>query len=494
MAHIDSPTVTNPAPSSSASIGRAELGRLAFAIGATFGAYALYALTRFHQFLASGYDLGIFDQVVRAYSRFHAPLVPLKGPSYNIFGDHFHPIIASLAPLYWIWNDPRTLLIAQAALVALSAVPVWRFTRRRFGATVSLLAVLAYLWCWPLQELIDFDFHEVAFAIPLLAWLIDAMDRRAKAQTAIACALLLITREDLGAVVAVAGALVAVRGSRRFGAALVAVGLAALYLTTAVLIPHFAQAGRYAYWSYPALGASPGEALRTMVTRPWHVIATLWTPSVKVQTFAWLVLPTGLLSLASPYALLVLPILLERFLNSRPNLWTTQFHYSSVFAPVLFLAALDTLHRIWRRRPDWRWLPTLWLAPVVAFTIVGTGVIHKQFPLGRLFNGAAYTTDARMTAIRQSLPEVPPGVCVAVDDRIAPQLTARDHVTIAGLYPDHANWAVLDVSQVETTLNGPVPTEWVGQLEANGFNVVSHIGPIVVLHLDAPEPAWCATP
>jgi uncharacterized membrane protein len=71
------------------------------ALGA-FALYAFYALCRWPQFLPAGYDLGIFDQVVRSYAHFQAPIVSLKGDDFNIFGDHFHPILALLAPLYWV--------------------------------------------------------------------------------------------------------------------------------------------------------------------------------------------------------------------------------------------------------------------------------------------------------------------------------------------------------------------------------------------------------
>jgi hypothetical protein len=97
---------------------------------ATFAIYTLFALERHRQFNTAGFDLGIFDQAVRRYAHFQAPIVPLKGMSYNIWGDHFHPIIATAAPLYWIWGHPETLLILQAALIASSVPVIYRFARR----------------------------------------------------------------------------------------------------------------------------------------------------------------------------------------------------------------------------------------------------------------------------------------------------------------------------------------------------------------------------
>ena len=154
-----------------------RIGLAAITLGAlTF--YLAHSLLEQHRYLSTGYDLGIFDQAVRAYSHLQQPLVPLKGSGVNIFGDHFHPIIAVLAPLYWLWNSPSTLLVAQAVLTAASIPVVYRFTRRRAGEGFSLVVAAAYGVGWPVQALVDFDFHEIAFGTPILALAIDALDRR----------------------------------------------------------------------------------------------------------------------------------------------------------------------------------------------------------------------------------------------------------------------------------------------------------------------------
>jgi len=62
--------------------------------------FAGYGLFRVYLLKCNGYDLGIFDQAVRRYAHFQAPIVTLKGDDFNILGDHFHPIIALWAPLY----------------------------------------------------------------------------------------------------------------------------------------------------------------------------------------------------------------------------------------------------------------------------------------------------------------------------------------------------------------------------------------------------------
>ena len=99
----------------------------------------MFALAQFYTFQTSSYDLVIFDQAVRSYAHFLPGISIIKGlhngfgPHFSVLGDHWSPILAALAPLYWIYNGPQTLLVAQAVLFALAIPPLWVFTRRAFG-------------------------------------------------------------------------------------------------------------------------------------------------------------------------------------------------------------------------------------------------------------------------------------------------------------------------------------------------------------------------
>ena len=260
--------------------------------------------------------------MIRAYAHFHAPTSPLKGIDYNILGDHFHPILVLLVPLYWIWDDPRMLLAAQAALFAVSIVPVASFTRRRFRGTVALWVAACYGASWPLERAVHFDFHEIAFAVPLIALLIDAMDRRRDRIVVAICLVLLLVREDMGAMVVLVGLLIALRrpapgqGRRRelvLGGVLAGLGLIGYWVATDVVIPALGPQG-FTYWTFTALGPDPASALWTILTRPWRVVFLMFSPVVKAQTLLAIFLPTAFATLFSPYVLLALPFLAERML------------------------------------------------------------------------------------------------------------------------------------------------------------------------------------
>jgi len=97
----------------------------------------------------AGLDLSIFDQAIWHYSQFQGRYSTIKGS--NLLGDHFHPLIAVFAALYWVWSDPRLLLIASSILVACSVIPVFLFARRRLPWLPSYLIAVAYGLFWGLQ-------------------------------------------------------------------------------------------------------------------------------------------------------------------------------------------------------------------------------------------------------------------------------------------------------------------------------------------------------
>ena len=80
---------------------------------ATAAVYSVFSLTLNYTFQTSSYDLVIFDKAVRSYAHFQPGISIIKGlhngfgPNFSILGDHWSPILASLAPLYWVWAARR---------------------------------------------------------------------------------------------------------------------------------------------------------------------------------------------------------------------------------------------------------------------------------------------------------------------------------------------------------------------------------------------------
>jgi uncharacterized membrane protein len=466
--------------------------------GAAAIVYATYALLRFHTFLTGSYDLVIFDQAVRSYSHFHWPVSIVKGvhngfgPGFAVLGDHFSPILAVLAPLYWIQDGPRTLLVAQAVLFAAAIPPLWVFTRRELGVAAAYCVAGAYAVSWPIASAIAFDFHEAAFAPVLTAVMLERFqaagqgDKKRRLQGALAALALLTVKEDMGLLVAGFGLYLVTRRERALGGAFVAVGLAWTWLAARVLIPAFGGDPNY-YWAYGVLGDDLPGVVAHLVTRPWDAFRLLVSPPVKAGTLALLFLPLLLAPLRSPLVLAALPPLAERMLASRyGNWWEPRFHYNAFVVVVLLAAGVDGVRRFaddirWASSRAWvrRIEPgTAWAAAVLAISIVLAGF----FPMVSVLDPANYRRDARMRAAAAAVAAVPSGVDVEAPNALGPQLSGRARVLLWDERPRWAPWVIADIGEPTFPFfSVAAQRDRLALLRRSGYRIVRQGGGFVVL-------------
>jgi uncharacterized membrane protein len=324
--------------------------------------YCVFALAQFYTFRDAADDLVIFDQAVRSYAHFK-PGVSIFiglhlgfGPDFSVLGNHFSPILAVLAPLYWIYSSPATLLVAQAVLFALAIPWIWIFTRRAFGGgrkavIAAYLVAVAYALSWPIASALAFNFHEVAFAPLLTAIALERLQVGKLRSALIALAVLLLVKEDMGLFLAGIGLYLAVGRPRTVsrqwlvGCILIVVGVTYTWIASDVLIPAMGGRANF-YWQYDALGPNVPQAAWHLITHP-SSLDLLITPRVKLYTMLWLFGAFCFLPLRSPITLATVPLLLERMLGSvSANWWVTGFQYNAYLVVVLVLAAVDGAARL----------------------------------------------------------------------------------------------------------------------------------------------------
>lgn len=464
----------------------------------------VHSLLRFRNFEAKGYDLGIFDQAVRQYALLKAPIVPVKGEDFHLLGDHFHPIIALFAPLYWIWDDPRMLNVGMIGLLVLTAVPVYLVIRAWFSHGPALLAAAALLISWPFQAIVNWDFHEIAFGVPLIAWIIWAIERRRMWLAVALAGLLLTVREDMGATVLAVAAVLAVRRAWWPAAVTAALGLVGLWVAVGVVIPHFAPAGEFQYWEYTALGASATAAVATLFTQPWNAVAALFDHPLKVGLWLLHLVPLWLAPLLSPYALLAAPILLSRLWNDRLNVWAPVYQYDAILAPVLLLAAMDVIRRLVTsgvvlprvklRRPATPRLALALPATVLIISILGSLLFPQVYPYQRTVTAQNWSMSERAQAHARAVGQIPDGVCVEAADTAVPHLVDRTYVGLNGTTSEEdLQWLIIDEEVEELGGTDPLtPTEAFARAERLGFEAVTEDDHgLWVLHRQIPQPEKC---
>lgn len=363
------------------------MGLIVSLYSALYSTYLLLLHTRLQDGLA---DVGEYDQAVSGYAHFmgpHSPFIALRsaGDAGALqLSDHFTPLLALLAPFYWIHDGPETLLIETGVLTALPIIPLWIFVRRavrqsgRFGGAMASVAaylvVIGYGATWPLQMALWFEFHEVFLALPIMMWMIERAQAGRLRQAALISLLLLGVKDDMGFVVAVFGLYLATkdatlrdwarllrraprrprllldalrRRDRMWLLALVPIGLGMVWLVAQVLVPA-AGGSPNRNFTYTEFGPTQSAAIHAMLADPAHTVHTLIDSQYKRQTLEMLLWPVLGLCLFSPLCLMAAPLVAERFLSVNQLYWVMPYHYNAFLVPIIFCAGVDGALRLSR--------------------------------------------------------------------------------------------------------------------------------------------------
>jgi uncharacterized membrane protein len=404
-------------------------------------AYAFVSIYRHDHFASNAFDLGVQDQTIWGYSRLQ--MIPNTVEMIrNLLGDHFHPILMALAPLYWIWDDARVLLIVQAVLIAVAGIPIFWWARRQLGLIPAVGFELAYLVFWGVLSGIIYDFHHIAFAVPAVSFALYAALTRNNRLLWPMLALGLVTRENVALTFAALGLYVLlVQRRSELGAAMLGLCSAWFVLVVEIVMPAIAGAP-YPHWTYTALGTGPGSALLHLLRHPVSSVALLVDNVTKLKLWggllgAWLFLP-----LLSPLFIVAVPSLLERLWSSNPALWSASFHYSLVIAPLLAFASIDSLARLQGMVPDrlGRFLPAGASLALLAAGMLLTFTVVR--PLDEL---SGYVSEARIADIRSCLSVIPDDASVSASNKLLPHLSHRHQIYLLTMKAD-ADYIAIDLA------------------------------------------------
>ena len=366
--------------------------------------YTTFSWSQWRRWQSPSWDLSIFTQLAKQYAHLDAPIVTVKGEGFNLLGDHFHPLLVTLGVPYAIFPSAFTLLVVQAVLFALSVYVIANHAVRVTGLGIGLALGASYAVSFGIVGAVAVQFHEIAYAVPLLALSLVALSRERWLAAACWAAPLVFVKEDLGLTVVAIGLVLAWRSRDRIGLWLAAWGAGWFVLTTKVLIPAMSKDSQWDYAEKLDVGH--------LLTHPWDAAIWLVDDGRKISTLLLLVAITGIIGLRSPIMLVAVPTILWRFWSSNDGYWGHTWHYSAVLMPIAFVAMLDGITlagdsaRSWVRRLGV-------MAPAIAVTVavmlVGQGDF-KQFG-----EPGFWKKSDRDQQAREVLALIPPGSVIDSD-------------------------------------------------------------------------------
>lgn len=398
-----------------------------------------------------GWDLGFFDQLMWQASRGNLNFVSQIG-NINLLGDHFQPILYLLAPLYWIWNDVRIILVAQALLVTVAALPLYFLARKKLhNESLSFSIVISYLLFSGTQFTITNEFHQSAF-IPLLLSLGFYWMETGKQNWGIPAMLsLLLVKEEMGLLVAAIGLMYLFQKQVKTGTALTLGGLFGFYIIINNIIPTVSSQNNYIHYGYGSFGEMPAKVAKSIISNPIAGFKALIDPKIKLEQVGASIISFGGLPLLFPAGLIpVFQNYAVRFLDDRNiHRWLNNNHYSVPLGPLLtygMIISLEKLKLFLSFRPESRNLYKYFHSIFFGYILViafFTAIILK-LPLFSLFKSQLYFTPQWVKNIDSIVKLVPENASVATINSVFPHLSHREKIYLLPEISD-AEYIVLDL-------------------------------------------------
>ncbi len=369
-------------------------------------------------FESGGFDLGLYDQTIWKYSQFISPYNTIK--ERFALGDHLNLTLPLLAPLFWLWEDVKILLIFQAVFISISTIPIYLLSRiRKFNPFTSLCVSFIYSTFCGIQFAIYFDFHPIVIGVGLLAWLIYFLESKKKKLFIITLILVLLTQEDMGFALAGLGFIYLLKKDyRRIAVLFITLGIFSSLIGIKII---------------GFLSPVGFEYTPNISHNPLQIIKELFNDPQKIQTWVYSLGWFSFLPIFSLGSIAAVTANLSQFFVTGPEfsrMWSPFTHHRAILAIFLFLGTLETLGVI--KRLNKKYLNLNLIVFLLLLSVLSQQYIF-HFPLNKLSKSDYWKSETWMTDNEKLFDEIPKDTSVVAAQNLIPHLSHRKEIYIA--YP-----------------------------------------------------------
>ena len=220
-------------------------------------------------------------------------------------------------------------------------------------------------------------------------------------------------------------------------------GLAGFTVIVFAVIPAFNRSGSFDYWSAVSFGHGSPSA--------WSTLWTGWDQKTVTLLLTFGI--AGFLAVRSPWVLVALPTLAWRWVGTNREYWDTNWHYSLILMPIVFIAALDAITRTRTAGPAWLRRYASHMPTAAAAVAAVALVLVMQFPLHNLFKANTYQPNrATLAAADTAIALIPRGASVETNMGLVTHLVSDHHVYWFATIGDNA---VPDYVLIDTHTDHP---------------------------------------
>lgn len=312
--------------------------------------FSFLSFKKYYNFYYNGLDLSIFNQLF--YNTVQGRWFEVTFNLNNYLADHFTPIVTLILPFYYLWPDPRNLLIIQTLILALCAWPIYLIAYKVLNnKLISLFISLLWLINFLLHNGNLFEFHLIPLAIFFILWIFYFYYTNNFRYFLLFFVLALLVREDISLILL--GFLpLSIIDKRSFKWLITSLFSIVYFLLSLQIISlfNFGESNKFLlYYSWLG-GDSLSSILLAWLSHPIIFISHIFNFS-NLFNFLVILLSLGLISLIACRYLWLLFFPLAQLLLTSQGLSNSVFnmHYGLLFLPALFISFIFAVYKIVNR-------------------------------------------------------------------------------------------------------------------------------------------------
>lgn len=450
--------------------------------------YSVIAVQTHNHFQTFGWDLGYFDQVIWKVSKGIFPYSTLS--KVNLLAGHFAPVLYLFASLYWLWSDPRILLIVQAFLVVFAAYPLYLLAKEEsLNIVFSYSLVFSYLFFLGTQWSILNEFHE-ASVIPLFLILFFYSANHSGRKLLFYLSILGIfsSKEEFSLLAAsLSFPLYFYYHRKKLAVILFIFSVLFFFFLTGYFMPSISEKGTYQHAHLSLEAKTPSEFIWKLATDPQFIIRSVSYPPEKVFTLFTSLASFGFLPIFAPVSILIPSIeqFLMRFLYSGPQftVYLNVNHHAAPISMLLPIAVIFAVSSALKKFPRHKKKILTCASTILLISSVSQDIIFKA-PIHSILKPTLYNNEAWVSDAHNLVKSVPKNVPLAAQNSLFPHLSQRKEIyllpeiknaqVIAVDFHDGANkFAPLDLIKTKRLINNLI--------ENGSFRITKKIGDSFVL-------------
>lgn len=417
---------------------------------------------RFDNFYTGRLDLGNAVQAV--WNTTHGRILEVTHPgnTENISRLAFHGdfFLIFLAPLYFLWPNPKFLLFIQTVILSLGAVFVYKLSGHILkNKPISLVFAGAFLLNPSVEQSNLYDFHAVVLATTFLLAAFYFMKQKRYGWFLLFAFFAGSTNEQVWAILGLYGIFIVVRAlyslraagthlaSRLnkeviFGAVFTCTSFLLFYLFFSVA-PGFYGKQLSTVTYFADYSNNPASIIGGIPSSPSEVLSTLVETSRRAY-IRQLFLPLGYLSIFSPlYLIFAFPDLIINLLSSNANFRQIYYQYTATITPFLFISAIYGV-RLVRY-----FIPRLSLSLFTVLIMITT--IYSAYLYGPLLfsnapNTNMFTPRPQANTIAAFLKTIPENASVSASNQLGSHLSTREAIYTLPIGVDKAEYVLFLLS------------------------------------------------